>query len=311
LFAGWCLGTISCWKYAGYETHGAIRMKRFLKGVCKKLPYLGKVVRERDDLRAERERLARDRDDLMIQRETLRAQLNRARAAATDVSLLTDQADDDTPRALLPQVPLSEVISPAQLNTPLTIHEPAIVYGNVLFADLVAIIKLIQSFDPKTLFEIGTFDGRTTLNMAYTSSPDAKVYTLDLPKTMARSVKLRLEPSDLPEIMKDNIGVRYVGKACQSKITQLYGDSAAFDFTPFRGTIDFVFVDGSHSYEYVMNDIQQALKLLRHGRGVIVCHDYPYGTGVRRALHELYSAGGMFAEFRHIAGTNLACLILE
>jgi hypothetical protein len=32
----------------------------------------------------------------------------------------------------------------------------------------------------------------------------------------------------------------------QNKVVQLRGDSAAFDFSPFVGTVDFVFIDGAH-----------------------------------------------------------------
>lgn len=48
----------------------------------------------------------------------------------------------------------------------------------------------------KHIFEIGTFDRRTTLNMAYNSPLDTKIYTLDLPKEQKYSAKLPLDPYD-------------------------------------------------------------------------------------------------------------------
>ena len=75
--------------------------------------------------------------------------------------------------------------------------------------------------------------------------------------------------------------------------------------------MDFIFVDGSHSYEYVLNDSDKARKLLRDGRGVIVWHDYGDWDGVTKALNELYSAGGDFKGVKHISGTPLACLIVD
>ena len=43
--------------------------------------------------------------------------------------------------------------------------------------------------------------------------------------------------------------------------------------------MDFIFVDGSHSYDYVLNDSRKALSLLRGGKGIILWHDYPGWTG--------------------------------
>ena len=71
------------------------------------------------------------------------------------------------------------------------------------------------------------------------------------------------------------------------RITQLYGDSASFDFSPWYGQMDFVFVDGAHAYNYVVNDTNIALKLLNPRGGIIIWHDYGVWKGVTRALNEL------------------------
>ena len=47
----------------------------------------------------------------------------------------------------------------------------------------------------------------------------------------------------------------------EKQITQLYGDSANFDFSPYAGRMGLVFVDGSHSYDYVLQDTASALRL--------------------------------------------------
>jgi hypothetical protein len=87
------------------------------------------------------------------------------------------------------------------------------------------------------------------------------------------------------------------------RITALIGDSATFDFAPYRGAIDFVYVDGAHSYDYVRNDTEAALGLLSPN-GVIAWDDYPAISGVYRALNELAPtlSGSLF----HILGTRLA-----
>ncbi|PYV08493.1 MAG: hypothetical protein DMG07_25655, partial [Acidobacteria bacterium] len=115
----------------------------------------------------------------------------------------------------------------------------------------------------KTLFEIGTFDGRTTLNLAANSGPDSLVYTLDLPESAMGRTRLALSEGDRPYIKKGRIGRRFAGTALEKKIVSLEGDSASFAFERFFDRIDFVFVDGAHSYDYVWNDSRVAFKLLR------------------------------------------------
>lgn len=41
---------------------------------------------------------------------------------------------------------------------------------------------------------------------------------------------------------------RFSGTAAGQKITQLYGDSKAFDETPYVNACDLIFVDGSHAH---------------------------------------------------------------
>lgn len=212
--------------------------------------------------------------------------------------------------ALIPQVDLSDV---APEDVAIQIHEPMAINGNVTLLEVMAIARLIRYHNPARLFEIGTFDGRTTLNMAANSAPNVQVYTLDLPASGLHSTALQIASDDKAYIDKRISGSRYQGKDCANKITQFYGDSAAFDFSPFFGSIDFVFVDGSHSYEYAMNDSKQALKLLGKEKGVILWHDYgtPYWEGVTQALNDLYLNTDEFKNLKHIRGTSIVCLIVD
>ena len=86
------------------------------------------------------------------------------------------------------------------------------------------------------------------------------------------------------------------------RITQLHGDSATFDFTPYEDRCDLVFVDGSHAYEYTVKDTETAFRLKRPG-GVIIWHDYGVWEGVTRALEEFERRTN--AGLKHIHGTSL------
>ena len=184
--------------------------------------------------------------------------------------------------------------------------------GDMPLSETFVINKLIKQYSPLVIFEIGTFNGLTTLNMAANSPEEAKIYTLDLPKDMLRFAKLPLSSGDKIFIDKEISGDSFLGTDCEMKITQLYGDSAAFDFSPFYNRIDFVFVDGSHAYEYALNDSNIALRLLRNGRGIILWHDYEGAfAGVAKALEELYLKNEVFKKAKHIEGASLVVLIID
>ena len=59
-------------------------------------------------------------------------------------------------------------------------------------------------------------------------------------------------------------------------VTHLQGNSQTFDFSPYKGQFDLVFVDGDHHYESVRKDTETAFTLLHNDNSVIVWHDYGY-----------------------------------
>ena len=90
--------------------------------------------------------------------------------------------------------------------------------------------------------------------------------------------------------------------AAAGRITQLHGDSATFDWSPYAGRAGLVFVDGSHAYDYVRKDSETALRLAAPG-GLVLWHDYGRWEGVSRALDELEAQRRL--GLRQIAGTSL------
>lgn len=183
--------------------------------------------------------------------------------------------------------------------------------GNVSDRELITIARLVRSLHTERIFEIGTFDGRTTLNLAANASDDSEVHTLDLPASQLGSVALPLSRDDVRYAEKEASGARFRNTAFESKIIQHYGDSASFDFSEFEKGFDFVFVDGAHSYPYVINDSLRALSLLRDSGGMIVWHDYGRWDGVTRALNDLQKLRIEFSQLKAVKGTTLALLRLE
>jgi predicted O-methyltransferase YrrM len=176
-------------------------------------------------------------------------------------------------------------------------------FGHITEFELKTICQIVNKFKPKTIFEIGTFEGRTTLNMAL-NAKGANIYTLDLPASGLEAVESKVEAGEVAYINKDISGSRFIGKPVAKQIQQLLGDSATFDFSPFYDSIDLMFIDGSHAYDYVLNDTEKALKLIKKG-GIILWHDYTNWDGVRDAINGLYKDDNRFTKVRHIGGTSI------
>jgi predicted O-methyltransferase YrrM len=218
------------------------------------------------------------------------------------------KADNRIPE-IVPTINLSELIRETIL---IQVQDPVGVEGNPPPLELLIINGLIRANAPRRLFEIGTFDGRTTVNMALNCPPEAEIFTLDLPEGAAGTTAFELDPSVKLIMGTRTIGAKYSGSDCRRKIKQLCGDSATYDYSSFFNSVDFIFIDGAHSYEYVLSDSRNALRLLRNRAGVILWHNYgKWWPGVVRALNELYLEGREFAGLKRIQETNLAYLRLE
>lgn len=175
--------------------------------------------------------------------------------------------------------------------------------GNLSPFEILAIASLIIARKPKRILEIGTFDGNTTLQMSLNALEDAMIHTIDLPADEMQTKKPVLD-SDLLFI-RDAIKSKrkFEDSVAAKKIRQHFGDSTQYDFSQFAkdGLLDFIFIDGGHSYECVRSDTENALKILNQA-GCILWHDFtPHFGGVFRFLCELSQKLSLI----HIEGTNL------
>lgn len=175
--------------------------------------------------------------------------------------------------------------------------------------DIVSLCMICAIIKPKVIFEIGTFDGFTSLHLALNSSSDALVHTLDLPASES-SPKLALTNIDVAIIQNRPAEPRYLfeGSPEAARIRCLAGDSATFDYEPYRDSVDLFFIDGAHSYEYVRSDTLNALKCC-HSGSVVAWHDFGRTgvNGVSKWLLELAREHAIYS----VPGGSLAFMVVN
>jgi hypothetical protein len=166
----------------------------------------------------------------------------------------------------LPIVPLTHFL----ISAPYTVSPYLYLEGGSLPTDLLLLSQLAQKPTVDTYFEIGTWRGESVLNVA----PYVKEsFTLNL-----SNEEMERRGATLPYISQSGMLL----KSQPYPITQLYGNSQTFDFSPWYGTCDLVFVDGDHHYQSVVHDTKEAFKLLKNEESILVWHDYGHSPEVIR-----------------------------
>ena len=162
---------------------------------------------------------------------------------------------------------------------------------------LAAVTKLLR---PKRIFEIGTYNGRTTAVFILNSSPDCGVFTLDLPPE-AGSLSEYL-PTDIG-LVQDRRPEGYLKRAgLTQRYRQIYCDSMTFDPEPFRDSVDLGFIDGAHAEKFVRNDTTKMAVMISR-RGYVFWHVYG-GRGSFRPLSKYLET--LPIEIYRIPATSLA-----
>jgi len=163
----------------------------------------------------------------------------------------------------------------------------------------------IFNLKPKNFLEIGVFHGVTSRNVCdllnsihgqnfnYTgidlfSTESNMIKDEFIPKTkFSNPIKtiyynyiIRLDPYSIKSVNK-------LLKKYKDNVNLIKGDSNKILKEISVENFDYVFLDGGHKYETVMNDLKNLTKVIKN-RGVILCDDYDltYAPGVKKAIDE-------------------------
>lgn len=162
---------------------------------------------------------------------------------------------------------------------------------------LAAVTRLLQ---PMRVFEIGTFNGRTTAVFILNSPAESQIFTLDLPPKVNG---LNGYLSTDIDLVRDRHPEGFLTRAGLSgRYQQIYCDSMQFDPEPFRDTIELGFIDGAHAEEFVRNDTRK-MAIMMAGRGYVFWHDYG-GRGSFQPLSKYLES--LPIELYRVPGTSLA-----
>jgi hypothetical protein len=163
--------------------------------------------------------------------------------------------------------------------------------------DIALLKALARRYDGCDYLEIGSWRGESIANVA--SIADKCI-------SISFSEEEMLQHGFSEKFHQNN---RFFSKDLKN-VTHIGHDSLTFDFSPFIGRMDLVFVDGDHSHEGVKLDTQNAFKLTRNHFSTIVWHDYSFNTETVRWTILAGILDGCPEEKRgnlfHVSNTNCA-----
>lgn len=171
----------------------------------------------------------------------------------------------------LPRMTLEELLEDAPGGLKMNVFfRPEVGFSINLFEAL-ALGSLVRLSEARRAFEFGTYRGISSSQIALNLAADGKLFTLDLPPDHA-ILKFGLTEPDEVRIANEKRKGDVIPPDLLPRVEFLHADSALFDETPYLSSMDLVFVDGAHTFEYVQNDSLKGWRMLRTG-GFLVWHD--------------------------------------
>ena len=172
-------------------------------------------------------------------------------------------------------------------------------------------LERLSNYNPKNVLEIGVFCGVTaknTCDFLYKSNGDNFSYTgIDLFGIDQKNKRDEIKPNFLKDqkfsnplkniyynyILKENLNsIESVQKLLQKyskNVRLIAGDTNKVLKEIDLQKIDFVFLDGGHSYETVINDLMTLYDGMKDQKKVILCDDYgkeSYISEVEKAIND-------------------------
>jgi predicted O-methyltransferase YrrM len=149
--------------------------------------------------------------------------------------------------------------------------------------ELLDLARIVSAARPRAMLEIGTFRGGTLFIFARLAAPDAIIVSLDLPASAMGRLYRAAQVPLFRQFTHGNQSLHLLRKDSHNPATRLKVSRI------LEGRqLDFLFIDGDHSYESVKADFECYAPFVRT-RGVVAFHDIAMGppSGVSRYWGEL------------------------
>lgn len=164
----------------------------------------------------------------------------------------------------------------------LLIDEAQKIDGWMSIGELSFLAKKSSELKPNsTIFEIGSFCGRSARALADNSPNDCKIYCIDCWDCLINfnnGVAIRVN-----ETVFDIFCINLSSHILTGKILPIIRKYQ--DYSP-NEKADFIFIDGNHEYDYVMHDIRKSLNYIKDD-GIIAGHDYQFDS-VKLAVNSFF-----------------------
>jgi predicted O-methyltransferase YrrM len=148
-------------------------------------------------------------------------------------------------------------------------------------AEIASLLRLLQNAQPRNLVEIGTASGGTLFMLTQVAAPNATIVSVDLPggqlggKSSLSRHRYPLWRSRLYRGFARDSQTVHVIRGDSHEVSTVHDVQRRLP----EGKIDFLFIDGDHSYEGVHRDFELYSPLVREG-GLVAFHDIvPSGPG--------------------------------
>ncbi len=191
---------------------------------------------------------------------------------------------------------IPETVTPAEL-VDISLSCPAI-QSQQIRSEFLELAKMVQEQNCKYIMEIGTFRGGTLFVFSQLALPGATVISLDFHSTLFGKVYGTLQKPLLRKFVRNGKSLFMVRE--NSHLHETLDTIRGI----LRGhELDFLFIDGDHSYEGVREDFMMYSPLVREG-GLIAFHDIAESGGSRE-VHRLWSElkpNYRHREFIHVTG---------
>jgi predicted O-methyltransferase YrrM len=167
-----------------------------------------------------------------------------------------------------------------------------------------ALLSIVKRARPRSILEIGTASGGTLFMLTRVAADDARLLSIDLPGGPggggypAWKIPLFDEfplPGQRLELIRDNSH----DPAVLARVAEFVGDAG----------LEFLFIDGDHSYEGVKSDFEMYGPLV-NPPGLIAFHDIDYIPEVRRFWDEV-KIGRRYEEIHSDVGQKFGFGVLH